>query len=82
MKIDPELSGSEGISRVGRSPNLNESYDRRDRISRSRTHDLSTFGDYAFAITEIGRVVSVSPPWRGGASRIDIFFFPCGQCAL
>lgn len=77
MKIDPELSGSEGISRVGRSPSLNAPYDRRDRISRSRTYGLSALGDNDSAIKEIGRVVTCAK-----RRRIDVLHPLRGQCAI
>lgn len=42
MKIDPELSGSGGISRVGRSPNLNAAHvDAIGSVDRGRTADAA-----------------------------------------
>lgn len=56
MKIDPELSGSEGISPVGRSPNLTSNMiDAIESVDRERT-TCRLFNDYAPVITEIGRV--------------------------
>jgi len=79
MKIDPELSGSEGISHVGRSPNLNAGHiDTFGSVDRDRTAD-SVLADNASVIREVGRV---DDPREAGAVRVDGLLCPRRQRAL
>jgi len=82
MKIDPELSGSEGISRVGRSLNLNVGHvDAIGSVDRDRTAGASAPADNASVIREVGRGRADDP--RGaGAARVDGLLCPRRQRAL
>lgn len=71
MKIDPELSGSGGISRVGRSLNLNAAYvDVIGSVDRGRTAGAARSPITPFAIKEVGRESGTSRV-EAGAARVD-----------